>query len=144
MSATKNDLMRMIRTMASVGCVFGLIAVIAAGAAPAAADNDQSFAGSYTREFTGAGGKVSETLEIKADKSASWTTNYPGKPAQTQTGIWNARGTTLIVLLNKRDGEAMPAEERIIFDLKGKNLKGRNFDKNVHGNGEMVFHRHDQ
>lgn len=113
-----------------------------AAAAPVPSRFDSAvFAGSYTREFTGASGKVTETLEVKADKTVVWTSNYPGRPPLVQTGIWNARGDTLIVVLDKRDGEKMPADERVVFDRKGKDLKGRVYDKNVHGNSGLVFHR---
>lgn len=112
----------------------------AAVSVPARSDG-ATFAGTYTREFTGASGKVTETLEVKADKTVVWTSNYPGRAPLVQSGIWNARGDTLIVVFDKRDGEKMPADERVVFDRKGKDLKGRVYDKNVHGNSGLVLHR---
>jgi hypothetical protein len=117
------------------------LAVISVVGVAATADDASSFVGSYTREFTGAGGQVTETLEVKADKSVVWTSTYPGRASMVQSGIWNSRGKTLIVVLGKRDGEQMPANERVVFDLRGDELKGREYDKNVHGDDGLVFHR---
>ncbi|MEO6390710.1 MAG: hypothetical protein ABIP75_02590 [Pyrinomonadaceae bacterium] len=124
---------------AAIGLV---VLVVCLGTRPVHARFDGStFAGTYTREFIGASGKVTETLEVKADKSVVWTSNYSGRASVVQSGIWNARGDTLIVVLDKRDGEKMPADERVVFDRKGKDLKGRVYDHNVHGNSGLVFHR---
>ena len=117
------------------------LAVISVVGVAATADDAPAFVGNYAREFTGAGGPVTETLEVKADKTVVWTSNYPGRAALVQSGIWNSRGKTLVVVLGKRDGEQMPATERVVFDLKGDDLKGREYDKNVHGNNGLVFHR---
>ena len=117
------------------------LAAASVGLTVRAEPDSGSLAGTYTREFTGAAGRVTETLEVKADKTVVWTSNYPGRAPLVQSGIWNSRGETLILVLDKRDGEKMPAEERLVFDRKGKNLKGRIYDKNVHGNSGLVFHR---
>jgi hypothetical protein len=131
------------KTKIHLGIFVGALSLVflTFGGARALAASDTNFTGTYTRAFNGAGGKVTETLEIKADKSVTWTSNYPGHPAVVQTGVWNSRAVTLIVLLDKRDGEKMPAQERLVFDLKGSNLKGRVFDKNIHGNSAMIFKR---
>lgn len=120
-----------------------MLAAVFVGVTVQAEPDGATFAGTYSREFTGAAGKVTETLEVKADKTVVWTSNYPDRSPLVQSGIWNSRGETLIVVLDKRDGVKMPADERVVFDRKGKNLKGRTYDKNVHGNSGLVFHRGD-
>jgi hypothetical protein len=106
--------------------------------------DEQSFVGSYSRITTASAGTVSETLEIKADKTIVWTTNATGKSPVIMTGIWNQRGEVLVVVLGTRDGVQLPAGTRVIFDRQGKKLKGRIYDRTQFGGGELVFQRSDR
>jgi hypothetical protein len=117
----------------------------AAGIAPPPiAVDERSFVGTYLRVTTGVGGTVSETLEIKADKTILWTTSLGEKAPVVVTGIWNVRGEVLVVVLGTRDGVQLPAGTRVVFDRKGKKLKGRIYDRTQFGEGDLVFQRSDR
>ena len=90
------------------------------------------------------GGTVSETLEIKADKNFSWTRTFSDRSPEVITGIWNIRDEVIVVVLGTRDGIALPAGQRVVFDRKGSKLKGRMYDRPLFGDGELVFQRSDE
>lgn len=120
------------------------VAVNATAAAPMRSLTDErSFVGRYQRVPKVSSGTVSETLEINADKTFLWTRTFSDRSPEVVTGIWNVRGQVIVVVLGTRDGIPYPAGQRVVFDRKGKKLKGREFDRTQFGDAELIFQRND-
>ena len=95
-------------------------------------DSDVSaFVGTYKRTFTGAGGTVEETLDIRNNETVELHSIYTKGMVQ-QAGVWSPEGKQLAVTLTQKNG-AYINPERIVFELKGSTLEAVEFDRNAYG-----------
>jgi hypothetical protein len=97
-----------------------------------------NYVGDYKRSFSDAGGEVKEKLRIKENNTVKLKSkNQKGKVIHT--GVWAVEGNRLVVTLNKKGDEAIQPD-KLVFELKGDELIGAEFDKNTYG-PDLKFHR---
>jgi hypothetical protein len=90
----------------------------------------ESFVGTYARTFTGAGGKVKETLVLRQNMTCSLRTIYPGsnrRPIVT-SGSWKREGSTVKVTW-RTGGQA----DNITFKLLDNRLVASEYDQTIWG-----------
>jgi hypothetical protein len=116
------------------------VLVAEAGGKRAAADaaeslsraGSQSYIGTYTRKFTGAGGgTVEETLRVLKNHTMELHARS-GRIDVQQSGVWSLELKRLAVTITQKNGEPVNPE-RIVFELKGAGLAAVEYNTAAHG-----------
>ncbi len=98
---------------------------------PPSIGNPRMYIGTYVRSYTGADGKVAETLQVLSDNTIALQSRYPEGTVK-QTGVWSLEKKLLAVTLTQKNGE-YTGVERIVFELRGDHLIAVEYDRAAYG-----------
>jgi hypothetical protein len=98
---------------------------------PPSIGDPEAFIGTYTRSFTGAGGTITETLQVLSENSIELHSRYP-KGTVHQIGVWSLEKKLLAVTMTQKNGEQINPD-RIVFELQGNRLVAVEYDIKAYG-----------